>query len=709
MWHISACAGLEGMVLTDLKFNISYASDSRNIIRDFYVPCLLRSRRYRRAVGYFTSQGLSVAAQGIAHLLNNGGQIQLIASPSLTDEDIEAIATGYKRREEALFDITAKAFKEIEDELTKDRLNALAWLIATKALDVRLALRTDSERRLKRGIFHEKMGIFTDMFNNSVAFSGSPNETVGGLIENYEAIDVYWSWDDPQGRVNDKLRRFERLWDNETSGLEVIDFTQATIELLMAFKKDEPPSEDPLERINYKYHKVEEKKTPSIPQEVSLRDYQQEAIENWIKNNGRGSFKMATGTGKTITALGIAVTLYQKIGLQATIIVCPYRHLVSQWAEECKKFGFRPILAFEKRDLWESPLANALYNISEGEFICAITTNKTFASPTFQNKIKYFPKKSLIIADEAHNLGAFRLRECLPESINLRLALSATPERWFDEHGTEELFNYFGPILEPQLTLKEAIIKKALVPYRYYPMLVELSDDEREEYLSLSEKIAKIFHQIGDEDENNMLLSALLTKRARLIASACNKLIALRELMKKKINDTHMLFYCGDGTVDDPVTQEEMRHVDAVCKLLGHELGIRIASFTAETILAEREVIKRQLDNGELQGLVAIRCLDEGVDIPSVKTAVILASSRNPRQFIQRRGRVLRPSPGKTSAEIYDMIVTPPEEVTAYASERSLLRNELIRFAEFADLALNGGEARRGILDLQRRYGLLDI
>lgn len=699
------------MLLTELKLNISYASDKRDIVRDFYVPCMMHSRLYRRAVGYFTSHGLSVAAQGIAHLLNNGGKIYLLASPCLTVEDINAISAGYKSRNEALLDITAKTFIEIKDELIKDRLNTLAWLVATGSLDVRLALRTDTDGKLKRGIFHEKMGIFTDILDNSIAFSGSPNETVGGLIENYEAIDVYWSWDDPQGRVTNKIERFNNLWNNNVSGLEIIDFTEATQELLKSYKKEEPPSEDPMEQAFYLHHGAEQKMVPAIPKEVQLRDYQQEAVENWIKNNGRGSFKMATGTGKTITALAIAVTLYQKINLQAMIIVCPYRHLVSQWAEECKKFGFRPLLAFESRGLWEGLLATTLYNVNQGdqEFLCVITTNKTFSSTAFQNKTRYFPKKTLIIADEAHNLGAFHLLECLPESIKLRLALSATPERWFDDHGTEELFDYFGPILEPQLTLKEAIAKKALVPYRYYPMLVELSDDERDEYLSLSEKIAKTFQQIGDKEENNTFLSALLTKRSRLVASASNKLIALRELMEKKKNDTHMLFYCGDGTVDDPVTQEEMRHVDAVCRLLGHEMGIRIAPYTAETVLAEREILKRQLDKGELQGLVAIRCLDEGVDIPSVKTAVILASSRNPRQFIQRRGRILRPAQGKTSAEIYDMIVIPPREVTIYESERTLLRNELIRFAEFADLALNGGEARLEIMNLQRTYDLMDI
>jgi len=698
-------------LLKDIKLNISYISDNSHMVGDFYVPCLMHSRLYRRAVGYFTSNGLSLAAQGVAHLLSNGGKIQLIASPCLTDDDTRAINSGYKNREDVLLDIASKTFNEIEDELTKERLNALAWLIASGAMDVRLALRVDKDRCLIRGLYHEKMGIFTDIADNSVAFSGSSNETAGGLIANYEAIDVFWSWYDPQGRVIDKIKRFEKLWNNDTAGLDVIDFTQASLELLKVFKRKDPPCFDPAEITIPVSSGKKLLNHPAFPEDIELRDYQQEAVDNWIRNNGQGSLKMATGTGKTITALAIVITLYEKFDLQAVIIVCPYRHLVTQWAAECEKFGFNPILAFKSKSLWEGSLSNALYNISQGErkFLCVVTTNKTFSESGIQNKIKYFPKKSLIIADEAHNLGAAHLRKCLPESFKLRLALSATPERWFDDSGTEELFNYFGSILEPQLTLKYAIENKVLVPYRYYPILVELTEEERVEYLSLSESIAIIFQRNKGDEGKNTLLDSLLTKRARLVATASNKTIALRELMGDKKDLSHMLIYCGDGTVEDPVSQEEMRHVDSICRLLGYEMGIRVASYTAETALEDRSLLQKQLDEGELQGLVAIRCLDEGVDIPSVRSAIILASSRNPRQFIQRRGRILRRAPGKTSAEIYDMLVIPPKEVTEYESERSLLRNELIRFAEFADLALNSGEARSKVLEIQKAYDLMDI
>jgi superfamily II DNA or RNA helicase len=314
----------------------------------------------------------------------------------------------------------------------------------------------------------------------------------------------------------------------------------------------------------------------------------------------------------------------------------------------------------------------------------------------------------VLVADEVHNLGAAKLAEQLPNNFKLRLGLSATPERWFDDEGTQRLKRYFGPVLEPRLGLREAITIGALTPYRYYPVLVELTDDEREEYLSLSAKIARLYS--GDEEGlNSPALTALLLQRARLIGAAANKLNELRRIGAQHRTATHMLFYCGDGQVESPEDDAFRRQVDEVTRILGVELGIKVAPYTAATEMEERDTLREDLAAGRIQGLVAIRCLDEGVDIPSVRTAVLLASSTNPRQFIQRRGRVLRRAEGKEFAEIYDMIVVPPMEARSSNSERSLLKKELTRFAEFADLALNAGTARAVVLKLQKTFHLLDI
>lgn len=450
---------------------------------------------------------------------------------------------------------------------------------------------------------------------------------------------------------------------------------------------------------------------PLLPSNLELRDYQKEAIANWLKNNGRGTLKMATGSGKTITALAIATELYQKIGLQVLLIVCPYRHLVIQWSRECQKFGLEPILAFESVHNCQDRLSTQLYNVRSGnqKFLTVITTNATLIGQGLQSQLRYLPEKTLIVGDEAHNLGSRRLVESLPRNVGLRLALSATPERYFDDQGTEAIFDYFGSVIQPEFTLADAIRAGALVHYLYYPILVELTESESDKYADLTKKIGRAIAFDGDRDDNEML-SALLMQRARLLGSASNKLVVLRELMQQRLETTHTLIYCGDGSVEDAVTTESNRQLDAVAQLLGSELGYRVNTYTAETSLDEREDLRLWFETGELQGLVAIRCLDEGVDIPAIQTAIMLASSSNPRQFIQRRGRILRSHPDKKRATLFDMIVLPPDLGRATIDvERNLLKKELQRFVEFANLADNGGEARLKLLDLQQRYGLMDL
>ncbi|BDA72803.1 helicase domain-containing protein [Calothrix sp. PCC 7716] len=426
---------------------------------------------------------------------------------------------------------------------------------------------------------------------------------------------------------------------------------------------------------------------------------------------------MATGSGKTITALSIACELYKQIQLQVLLVVCPYRHLVTQWGRECEKFNLQPILAFESVSTWQSQLTTQLYNIHSGtqQFLTIITTNSTLNTDSFQSQLRYLPERTLIIGDEAHNLGAAKVEESLPRQVGLRLGLSATPERYYDDDGTQSLLSYFGAVIQPEFTLKDAISQGALVHYLYYPVLVELTETESIAYSKITQKIGRklLFKNKEGADltdiENNEDITHLLMRRARLVGAAENKLNALRELMQRRRETTHTLFYCGDGSPQAD-SKSDLSQLRAVTQILGVELNYRITTYTAQTPLEEREKLRRQFESGELQGLVAIKCLDEGVDIPAIQTAVILASSSNPRQFIQRRGRVLRPHPGKERATVFDMIVLPPDlDRNTLEVERNLLRKELKRFIEFADLADNAGEARIKLLELQKRYGLLSI
>ncbi|WP_443029159.1 DNA phosphorothioation system restriction enzyme [Spirulina sp. CS-785/01] len=454
-------------------------------------------------------------------------------------------------------------------------------------------------------------------------------------------------------------------------------------------------------RYGVKTHHV-----PQLPAHLQLRDYQKQAIASWFEQRGRGTLKMATGSGKTIVALAIAAELYQQIQLQVLLVICPSIHLVTQWERECQKFNLHPILAFENVQQWQGHLSRQLYNIRAATqpFLTLITTNATLISEGLQSQLQFFPPKTLIVGDEAHNLGAQQMESYLPRNIGLRLALSATPERYFDDSGTESLFNYFGAVLEPEFTLADAIEKQALVRYRYHPLLVELTPEEAWRYAKLTKRIGWALAE-QETLENSSTVTALLMQRSRLIGSAANKLHLLRQLMATRRHTTHTLFYCGDGHIKG----EKARQVEAVTRILGRELGYRVNTYTAETPKEEREKLRHQFERGELQGLVAIRCLDEGVDIPAIQTAIILASTGNPRQFIQRRGRILRPHPDKDQATLFDMIVLPPAlDRETWEVERNLLRKELIRFVAFAELAENATEAKETLFQLQSRYDLDD-
>ncbi|MBD1850956.1 DNA phosphorothioation system restriction enzyme [Cyanobacteria bacterium FACHB-502] len=642
--------------------------------------------------------------------------MRLIASPHLSQDDADAIAQGLKQREEVVEAALVRELEQLE-QLVNDRLGYLAWLLSRELLEIKLAIH---QNPYQPGIYHEKLGIFRDSDDQIVVFTGSANESASGLIANFECIDVFRSWrlgDDE--RIVEKIDDFQRLWQNQTPTLEILDFPEAARRSLLRLCPAQFPMMEGAEFRNRESQgdysiSAAQSYVPSLypvtPSWLNLRPYQQQAISNWFVNQGRGTLKMATGSGKTITALAITAELYQKIQLQALLVVCPYRHLVKQWARECQKFGLAPVLAFENVRAWQGLLSTQLYNVRSGHqpFLCVITTNATLMGQGLQSQLPFFPKKTLIVGDEAHNLGAQRLEASLPRNIGLRLALSATPERYFDDRGTQALFNYFGQVLEPEFTLKDAIQQGALVHYLYYPVLVELTEPEIEVYAELTSKIGRAIAIGGDEDNDN--LTALLIQRARLVGAAANKLEALREIMRSRLDTSHTLFYCGDGSVEDDLSEESQRQLEAVARILATEMGYGVATYTAQTPLEEREDLRREFELGELPGLVAIRCLDEGVDIPAIQTAVILASSGNPRQFVQRRGRILRPHPNKQRATLFDMIVLPPDlERETLEIERNLLRKELQRFAEFADLADNAGEARVKLLALQDRYGLLDL
>ena len=693
-------------MLRSLHLPHDYRSDRSNLVNEFYVPCLSESIEYWRAVGYFTSHGLALAGKGLAAFVANGGTMRLVASPLLDPNDIEAIKLGYESRGSILEKSAERQFSNAAIEsLSQDslrRLECIAWMIGEGRLDIKLAVPSMDLLGQGQAIYHEKIGVFLDKEENAVAFTGSPNETVGGLASNFESLEVYVSWDDPHDRVARKKADFMRLWTNLTPQLTVLEFPEAAKRQLLRLRPPQPPTLEPSQHFVTRAPRFPN--TPDTPPEIQLRPYQIEACEAWFQADGRGVLAMATGSGKTITSLAATVRLLKEQERLFAVVACPFQHLVDQWFDIAEDFGFRPIRAYQSRSSWEANVNSRIldYNLGNRGFVMLITTHATLSSDVMQASLARVAEPALLVADEMHHLGAEHSRLALPPNFEYRLGLSATPDRWFDEEGTQSLRDYFGNTVF-EFTLADAIAQGFLTEYYYYPHLVDLTVDEIERYEELTRRLARLYNA-SPESKNSELREALLRQRADILNKAQNKLEKLDELLRGNRDIHHALFYCAPGQIDE------------VVPILGNSLGLRVSRFTAEESTEERGRLLEDFADSRLQGLVAMRCLDEGVDVPSTQVAYILASTSNPREFIQRRGRILRKSPGKGHAVIHDLIALPSLDSSetgssdsSFAMERGILRRELSRFREFAGSSINGFQATEVIWEYAKYYQLLDF
>jgi superfamily II DNA or RNA helicase len=677
-------------------------TSSGDIIKDFFNPALMESVRYDRGVGFFSAAWLRIAAKGMAAFAANGGKARWVTSPILGELDWEALQKGDAARQDEVLKRALQAnIEDLENSLEQDTLSALAWMVADGVLDFRLAL---PRNKLDQGEFHDKFGIFTDVEGNQVSFNGSYNDSIQGT-RNYESIKIFCSWQSVLALlVNADVERFKRLWNNADPNVQVFNLPDAARECIVKLRTQErpypPPNPDQTSEPEAIWPPPRQTK-PGCPESLELRDYQNEAIEAWFAHDCRGLLEMATGTGKTITALAGSVRLYEREKRLALVMTVPYQHLVDQWNAESQQFGYRPILAYQSRSRWIDDFNQQIMDFNGGyrDVISVITTHTTFSSPEFQQCLARLKTPAMLLADEAHHLGAERARQNYPEHIPYRLALSATPDRWFDDEGTDCLRQYFGETVF-SFPLEKAI-GVSLTPYYYYPHLVQLTAEELEGYEELSIKIAQL---AGRNDERAQeALKILLMRRADLLNKATNKIVELSKLIDASDYIEHTLFYCAPGQIDD------------VQRMLGWEHGLLVQRFTAEEDTRERQQRLADFASGEIQALVAMKCLDEGVDVPSTRTAYIMASSSNPREFIQRRGRVLRKAKGKEFSIIHDMIAVPPTAWTAsqdsatFNIERGIIRKELERFKEFASPALNKHKAMDVIWDIASRYNLMDF
>lgn len=727
------------MGLKDHNVKSEYRSLIDNVVQDFYIPLLKDAVSYKRAVGFFSSSSLVEISKGIAGMAAEGGKIQIVASPYLSDEDIDAIRHGYEDRNKIIERaLLTQISEKPTDYYSMERLNLLAALIADGVMDIQIAYTEDKHGI---GMYHEKMGIIEDVYGDKIAFSGSNNESATAMTINYETMDVFRSWGDSSEieRVRLKENAFYSIWHDTEPNIKVLKFPNITDALIERYRRKPAnfaiDDEQFAKRMLTYASKISDISSTyggpigaRVPDDITLREYQKDAISVWVGENYRGIYDMATGTGKTLTGLGAISKLSEDLDdVLAVIIVCPYQHLVEQWVEDIVRFNIKPIIAYgdsPQKD-WKKRLSRAVRDQKlrrDKSFFCLVCTNATFAKDYVQDEISKIQSPILLVVDEAHNFGARTYARLLDDRFTYRLALSATLDRHRDDEGTAVLYEFFGKKCI-EYSLDRAIDEDKLTKYKYYPIPVYLTDEELEKYEQKSYEMSKCLIKGKDgKYKLNKRGEILAMERARIVAGARQKLETLREYIAPYAQDNNILVYCGATNVIDEkadyssTDEDDVRQIEAVTRILGNEFGMEVAKFTSEENMETRATIKEQFQKGDrLQAIVAIKCLDEGVNIPGIRTAFILASTTNPKEYIQRRGRVLRKAENKPFAEIYDFVTLPREldSVSGLTTEQaqrdlSLVKNELARIKEFGRLSMNSMEANDLIWDIQEVYHIID-
>lgn len=691
------------MNLTELFIKSDYDSSVDDLYNDFYSKVLNATSRYSRIGGFFSSETLSLCAEGLQEFIKNNGRMRLILVPKFSQEDTKSIFEGVTTPEKYIDRKWINDFDMIKDRFQSDHVRALAWMLANKFLDIRIALirsldgkLLDSDELQERGIFNQQIGTFFDDDGNSISFKGYI-----GSLDN-QRVRVFKSWIDGQkDYVTSDKNAFQRFWELDSERLEdedqlFPDVSIETIPLTQAvrekFLEIAPTSKDEINLV----------KPPK------LYEYQLDAINKWMSNHGNGIFEMATGTGKTFTAIGCIDAIKNTEKSFLVVIVCPYINLVYQWKYEIAKWGYKSINTLEQKNKWLPMLSSKILDLQYGttqEPLIIITTYDTFSSNHFRKLIHNSSISSMLIADEVHAAGAAQTKLGLIGNYKFRLGLSATPERYFDDEGTMTLVNYFHGVVY-RLSLADAIKRGFLCEYEYYPYFVGLTQEELRLYKKLTQKIARVWNDPKGGDKKQSLLEFYIFQRTRIVTNAQQKIKKFREIVEEQKSLSYSLVYCSELQII-----EVQRILDS--RMISNH---RITSDIPKRP-EDRVRYLELFEAGLYDVIVAIKVLDEGLNIPAVKNAIILASTGNPKQYIQRRGRVLRKyrprykdGSFKEFARIFDILVIPEfsknENPILYEIERSIIKKELVRYEEMANLSRNSQIGLKQLNRIKKMYDL---
>ena len=704
------------MSFRELQIRSCYESSDGDIIEDFYIPVLSNAIQYDRIAGFFSSSALAVAARGIGSFIGNGGRMRLLCSPNLSREDIQILEKTANINETHIdLDVL-----QIESEFVSNHVKALGWMLQQGMLEIRLVIPVDTDEHLsdgetikEKGLFHQKVGILIDSNGDGISFSGSINETATAWVENDEEFKVFRQWEENQYFESD-YNRFISIWDGKRKNTKLYSIPDAIKEKLMRYSHDFDPDAVSLKKYLSTKSKSFSFKRSSIP----LFSYQAEALDKWKNNNCQMMFEMATGTGKTRTAIAGMNWLFETHKRLIAIIACPQDTLARQWKNnEVDPLGVKAdisIIADSTNPRWEDEFRNILLRNSCGlaNHCIVYTTHATLSGERFISVVEEDGGhcEFLLIGDEAHWLGAGKLRNGLLKCFSYRIGLSATPSRWFDDRGTEILKQYFGNCnyeftIHDALTEFNPITKKHfLVKYKYDIRIVSLNDNETLQYKKYTKQLVKLSNLKNADPDLQEKYNRILERRADIIRNAEGKYEILKTIIREYLQDgglSNMIVF---------VSPQQINRVSMILNTMGviaHRLT-EAEGTTPESRfggISEREHIIKEFKAGTYQVLIAIKCLDEGIDIPIADRGVLMASSTNPREYVQRIGRIIRQAPGKTIANIHDICVGTISMLDGDERELEInLRNkELTRLREISENASNSGAALKTILDLKNK------
>ena len=704
-------------MLKDILLKNSYSSGFDEP-REFFTEALIESKNFDLGLGFFSSSGIRSLSYGFALFVANGGKMRVVINDVLSEADKRAILLGQKDKvadelcERIISDI--EKMKETFSQADELFFRCFSYLISIKRIEFVATLSA------KGGLAHDKYGIFTDSKGDKVAFIGSANFSHTALELNSETITVFSSWKDSE-RVSEYQEMFNNSWEHDTSHLIHIPIERVKAYVLNDFKavntlelikagislreiEDATISSVEIKPLPQKLlDKLEQKEMePRFPFPCE-REAQILAYTAWKQNDNKGIFAMATGTGKTVTALNCALKEWQQNNYYKLIIVVPTQALALQWEKEAKAFNFQNIVSTHTEKDWKNILSryatNSIFNSKKN--IVIITTYATFILKHFQSFLHSVKNSEdfIFIADEAHNLGASGPIKKLPVFINNRIGLSATPERIYDEIGSSQLYDFFNskpPKYTYRFTMKEAIEQGILCHYDYKPVFVELTNIEMSEYRKVTDQLRKFLDP--ETGKYKPEAEMLLMKRKRIIHKAENKKVAIIRMLDDLTSESKLKYtivfvpegYEPDYSVLDSynIAKEDIHLIDEYSDIF-RERRYHYHKFISG--LEDAPEILKGFASGDIDVLLSMKCLDEGVDVPRAENAIFLSSTGNPRQFIQRRGRVLRKHQDKEKAHIWDMVVVPPDifENLDNSIEKNLFLGEVKRIINFASLADN--------------------